>query len=1229
MAWNERPDGATVVKVNRSASREKALAEHNVKVRLEDRYTAESGDVQMTGVQALARLPLNILRSDRTRGLRTAVFISGYEGSPLGGYDLELQHHAELLASYDLVFQPGVNEELAATSVQGTQLAAGLADARVEGVTGFWYGKSPGLDRASDALRHANLIGTHPKGGAVAFVGDDPGAKSSTVPGASEFLLADLGMPVLYPADPQDVLDLGVHAVAMSRLSGLWVALKIATNVADGSGTVEIGSDRVDPQLPLVMFEGQKFEHRLTARMLQPALSEMERTREGVRLDAARAYALANRLNRSETFGPRASSSGASSPGASSSGASIGIVAAGKTYLDMRQALRTLGLDEAELRRRDVRLLRLAMIHPLIASEIEGFADGLDEIIVVEEKRPFIESAVKEILYGVKNAPKVTGKTDPEGAKLFAAYGELDADLIAAGLARILGRFGEFTTVKAWQARQALRRPVTPLPLVSRTPYFCSGCPHNSSTKVPEGSLVGGGIGCHALVLMMEPEAVGDVVGLTQMGGEGAQWIGMAPFMRTRRHLLQNIGDGTFHHSGSLAVRAAVASGVNVTYKLLYNSAVAMTGGQQAVGAMSIPALTKMLTAEGVRRIVITTAEPKRYRRADLAPTAEVWHRDRVVAAQELLSQVEGVTVLIHDQECATELRRKRKRGLAADPAERVMINQRVCEGCGDCGEKSNCLSVQPVDTEFGRKTAIDQSSCNKDYSCLKGDCPSFLTVIPSDKPRARRATAPALASDAIGDPPFRFDVAAAPHTTRITGVGGTGVVTLSQVLSTAGRIAGRQVRSLDQTGLAQKGGAVISDIKISADEIEQSHKAVAGECGLYLGCDLLVAADAKNLAVTDPETTIAVVSTTKVPTGKMVVDKTVPFPDVGATTERIKSATRGAESVFVDARGLSVTLFGTDQFANMLLAGVAFQTGALPLPAWAIEQAIELNGVQVEPNLQAFRRGRQRVAEPAAFAQAVAALTAVAPVRVPTEPERRLIESVGAAPGSELHRIVTARIPDLIAYQNVDYARRYAGVVARVRDAEDRTVPGESKLSEAVAEFGYKLMAYKDEYEVARLLTDPQVEARVRAEFGEGARVSYRLHPPILRALGMKQKLKLGPWSRPGFQLLRAGKIVRGTKLDPFGHTQVRRVERELIDEYTATIDDLLGQLSTETYQRAVEIARLPDLVRGYENIKLANVALYRARLQELQTELAMVSSLHRLTPTASHPSSPPPADR
>src|SRR5271170_7427558 len=711
-----------------------SVAGSDTRLRPGERYTAGQGTVPMTGVQALARLAVNVRRADRAAGRDTAAFISGYEGSPLAGYDLELQRHRRLLDEYDVVFRPGVNEELAATSVQGTQLAAGLADARVAGVTGYWYGKSPGLDRASDALRHANLMGTHPRGGAVAFVGDDPAAKSSTVPGASEFLLADLGMPVLYPADPQDIVDLGRHAVAMSRASGLWVALKIVATVADGVGLVDADPGRVTP----AAHHGRPFAHQPNARMLQPALSEMERSREGVRREVAIAYARANGVNRVENFGaaPR-----------------TGIVAGGKTYLELRQALRIIGLDEAELSARGMRLLHLGMIHPLIPDQIEEFAAGLDEIIVVEEKRPFVESAVKQILYGRPDAPRVSGRGHA-GQPLFPGDGELDADLIARGLAERLGG-PRFPTVDTWRARTTKPRTVTQLPLVARTPYFCSGCPHNSSTKVPAGSMVGGGIGCHALVLMMEPDAVGEVIGLTQMGGEGAQWIGMEPFLRTRKHLLQNIGDGTFHHSGSLAVRAAIASGADITYKLLYNSAVAMTGGQDAVGAMAIPALTRALAAEGVRRIIVTTAEPRRYRRRQyrrqhgpLASIAEVWPRDRLAEAQQALSSVRGVTVLIHDQECATELRRKRKRGKAPEPPQRVMINERVCEGCGDCGQQSNCLSVQPVDTDFGRKTTIDQSSCNKDFSCLAGDCPSFVEVRPAGTRPRRRTAAPLNAAD-------------------------------------------------------------------------------------------------------------------------------------------------------------------------------------------------------------------------------------------------------------------------------------------------------------------------------------------------------------------------------------------------------------------------------------------------------------------------------------------------
>jgi indolepyruvate ferredoxin oxidoreductase len=1166
-----------------------------VTIQPKDRYRAETGDAQMTGVQALVRLPLNVRRADRSRGLATAAFVSGYEGSPLGGYDLEIQRQPELLAEWDVLFRPGVNEELAATAVQGSQLAAASADARVDGVTGYWYGKSPGLDRASDALRHANLMGTHPRGGAVAFVGDDPSAKSSTVPGASEILLSDLGMPVLYPADPQDVLDLGTHAVAMSRASGLWVALKVATNVADGTGKVQVDCDRVVPVTPEVPGAGKPFEHQLNARMLQPDLSSMERSREGVRMQVARSYAEVNRLNRIENYGARQR---------------IGIVAAGKTYLDTREALRTLGFNEDGLSRHGIRLLRLAMIHPLIPSEIADFADGLDEIIVVEEKRGFLEAAIKEVLYGRERAPRITGKTMPDGTPLFPNMGELDTDGVAAGLARRLGVQPGFEALASRATALGPQRKPALLPLVARTPYFCSGCPHNTSTKVPDGSLVGGGIGCHALVMMMGKDAVGEVVGLTQMGGEGAQWIGMAPFLRSRRHLLQNIGDGTFHHSGSLAVRAAVASGVNMTYKLLYNSAVAMTGGQQVAGALDIPALTTALKAEGVRRIIVTTEQVGRYRRVRLAPGTQVWHRDRIVAAQEELSRVPGVTVLIHDQECATELRRKRKRGLVAEPPGRILINERICEGCGDCGAKSNCLSVQPADTEFGRKTVIDQSSCNKDYSCVAGDCPSFVAVRPGKKaPSGGPRRAPALEADDIAQPACEPGAAPATHTTRITGVGGSGVVTLSQVLTAAGMLAGRAVRTLDQTGLAQKGGAVVSDVKISSAALEESSKASAGACDLYLGCDLLVAADPRNLAVTSADRTVAVVSTSKVPTGAMVTDTAATFPDVGTVIARIEDATLAAQSVFVDARRLSVTLLGSDQFANMLLTGVAFQAAALPLPSASIEEAIELNGVQVRQNLQAFRWGRQYVADPDAFAAALTALTPGTSAAEPTAAQRALIAAVGAAPGSELERLVTIRIPDLAAYHSLRYAQDYARLVARVREAEQRVGAG-TELAEAVARHLHKLMAYKDEYEVARLSLDPAVRARVRAEFGPGAREYYLLHPPVLRALGRKGKLRLGPWFRPAFIVLRGMKRVRGTAFDPFGHTRVRRAERELIGEYRALIERELAALSSDSYAHAAELAALPDMIRGYEEIKLANIERYRRRVMELTVDWAPVGT-------------------
>ncbi len=1121
---------------------------------LEDRYLREAGIVHLTGVQALVRLLFDRVRHDRARGGDPAVFVSGYEGSPLAGYDLELGRRSTLLEKHDVVHRPGLNEELAATSVMGSQLVAGAGGQR--GVTGFWYGKAPGLDRASDALRHANLAGTDPRGGAVALVGDDPNAKSSTVPCASELALADLAIPILYPVDSQDVLDLGMHAVELSRAAGVWTSLKVVANVADASGTATVSPQWTAPEIE------RAYRHTPTSRLLGTSLAELERSLFTVRLPLVTEYLRASGINRITARGPADR---------------IGIVSAGKSYLDLQQALRALGLDAGALAKYGIRVLKLGAIHPLEPSIVREFADGLEEIVVLEEKRSFIETALKEVLYGVPGAPAVTGKKDRDGRTLFTELGELDPDGIAAGLARRLPE--GIPPVDAYRGRR--RRERISVPLLARTPYFCSGCPHNSSTKVPEGTLVGGGIGCHTMALFMEPDQVGTVLGVTQMGGEGTQWIGMAPFVEAD-HFVQNIGDGTFTHSGSLAVRAAVAAGVNITYKLLYNSAVAMTGGQDAVGGLPVEKVAELLLVEGAKRVVITSDAPAKLRRRKLPADVEVLDRTELLTAQEELAAVKGVTVLIHEQECAAEKRRKRRRGKQPIPTTRVVINERVCEGCGDCGTKSNCLSVQPVATEFGRKTTIHQSSCNVDYSCLAGDCPSFVTVVPTGKKQRRKLTE--LAADAIPAPAM----AGTDFTVRITGIGGTGVVTVTQILATAAVLDGRHVRTLDQTGLAQKGGAVVSDLKVTAEPVEQAPKLAAGECDLYLACDALVGADATNLAVADAARTTAVVSTTEVPTGRMVVDTTVSFPAPGSVLAPLEAA--AARTVSLDARGLAEELFDDDQFANVLQLGAAYQTGAIPLPAAVIERAIELNGTAVAANLQAFRRGRQLVAEPEALT------TAPKPERKVTQPSARKL--VHAEPGSELARLLDVRIPDLVAYQDKRYARAYAEFVERVRVLED----GPTEITEAVAKHLYKLMAYKDEYEVARLSLDPAFTGGLAEQFGDGTKYAYRLHPPVLRALGMKRKISLGPWFRPAFRLLHALRKLRGTRLDPFGRAEVRRVERELVEDYRGTILRAFDAGAADR-ARVLALAELPDLVRGYEDVKLANVARYREKQAELLT--------------------------
>ena len=1139
------------------------MTETAARPQLSDRYTATSGRVQLTGVQALARLPIDQHRRDLAAGRCVGTFISGYEGSPLAGYDQELGRLKQLLDANDVTFVPGLNEEAAATSVQGSQLACTLPGAARDGVIGIWYGKAPGLDRATDALRHGNLMGSHPKGGALVLVGDDPAAKSSTLPCASDAALADLSIPYLYPADSQDVLDFGRHAIELSRASGLWTGLKIVTAVADGSSTVNLAADWPAPRIP-----PGAGTHVPTARLLHPTLGQLERDLVTNRLRIAREYARLNGLNRVVGRGP---------------GDVLGVVAAGHTFLDVLAALRRVGIDEADLAASPVRLLRVGMPWPLEETVVREFADGLEEILVVEEKRSFLEAAIRDVLYGGPVQPAVTGKRDADGSELVPAYGELDADVITGPLRRRMTARG--VPAAAAPAAADVR---TTLPLVSRVPYFCSGCPHNSSTKPLPGTLVGGGIGCHALVLLMDESQAGTVTGLSQMGGEGMQWIGMAPFL-DRDHFVQNIGDGTFDHSGSLAIRAAVAARANMTYKLLYNSAVAMTGGQRPASGMTVPQIVGVLLAEGVARVIVTTEDLGRYRRVKLPRGVAVWDRSRIAEAQRVLAATPGVTVLVHDQECATEKRRKRKRGKIAQPQTRVFINERICEGCGDCGRKSNCLSVQPVPTEFGRKTRVHQSSCNVDYSCLDGDCPAFMTVVPG-APAGRRQAAGAITPDELPAPrpvvdPDSFGI-------RLTGVGGTGVVTVSQVLATAGLIAGWHTRSLDQTGLAQKGGAVVSDVRFSRSAPPPTNKLGTGECDLYLGCDLLVAADPKNLAVTAPGRTVAVVSVAEVPTGPMVSDPALTFPDRTAVSQPILDRVRDG-SVLLDVRQIVLGLFGDDQFANVFLVGAGFQTGALPLPPDAIEEAIRVNGVAVEKNLQAFRRGRQYVADPSA-------LLAAASLDRP------------AAAEPTLDRLIRTRADDLTAYQDPAYARRYLDVVERVRAAEQDKTPGSTALTEAVARYLYKLMAYKDEYEVARLALEPSLGAGLEAEFGPGARASWRLHPPVLRALGLKRKIALGPWFVPAFQALRAMRGLRGTSMDPFGRTRIRILERALIEEYLGLVDHLIGRLSPATAALAVRLAELPDSVRGYEDVKMRTVESYHQAMAELRAQLDEIPANH-----------------
>lgn len=1136
---------------------------------LDDRYRVGAGPVLLTGVQAIVRMMVEQHVRDLRAGRHVATFVSGYQGSPLGGVDKMLLGMPNVLTEHDVVFTPGFNEELAATSVWGSQTDLPAGTATHDGVVGIWYGKGPGVDRATDALRHANMYGVNPRGGVLLLVGDDPASKSSTVPAVSERSLAALGIPVLFPRNAEDIITMGMQGVALSRASGCVVAMKIVADVADGAWTVDGEVSDLTINVPEVQWDGKPFTYRQRP-MAAPADSLLaEADLYGPRWATVRAFGAANDLDVLEVDPMRAK---------------IGIAATGTTFDAVRQTLVDLGVDDAALHRAGIRLLRIGMPYPVGQKSVREFARGLDQVIVVEDKTAFIETQIREILYGTADAPRIIGKYDAAGTPLFPLGGELTAGRLLAPLRRVLRDHVEL---------KRMPPPALSLEVLSakRTAYFCSGCPHNRSTAVPEGSIGGGGIGCHTLVTM-SGRSDSAVVGLTQMGGEGSQWIGQAPFTDVP-HLFQNVGDGTFFHSGQLAVQACIAAGVNITYKLLYNEVVAMTGAQDVEGGLGVAALTHKLTTEGVRQIIVCADEPKRHNKKSLAKGTLLWHRDRLDEAQKALREIPGVTVLIYDQHCAADARRQRKRGTLPTRNTRVVINEAVCEGCGDCGTKSNCLSVQPVDTEFGRKTRIDQTSCNTDYSCLDGDCPSFVTVelTPDTKDRKASRRHKTAEPPRVTDP--GFDVPTGTQNVLLAGIGGTGIVTVNQVLATAALRAGYEVESLDQIGLSQKAGPVVSHLRFSTTALEPSNRLTPGSADCIIAIDLLTATDSRNLPYGSPERTVAVASTSQTPTGDMVYDKSVAYPETQSLLDRLTVTTRTL--THFDALAGAQALLGNTAAANFLVIGAAFQNGGLRLPEASIEEAIGINGVAVAANVAAFRWGRVAVADPAAFAAAVDA------TRLKIAPAVARPELLaGTTFDGEVRRLVELRAGELVRYQSAKIARRYVDAVQSVWQSE-RAVTGNTAFSEAVARGLHKFTAYKDEYEVARLLVDPAFLADVQAHVPGGDNLTYRLHPPALRAVGRSKKVGFGPRSHVALKLLAKGKVLRGTKLDPFGYAHVRKVERQLLSDYTDMVLGLAAALNADNYATAVEAAGLPDMVRGYEGVKLGNVELYRTRLRDL----------------------------
>ncbi len=1148
---------------------------------LDDKYILEKGRVYLTGTQALIRLPIVQRQRDAAAGLNTGCFIAGYRGSPLGGLDEGLWGARRFIERNHIRFQPAINEEMAATAVWGSQQLGLFPGAKYDGVFAMWYGKGPGVDRSGDALKHGNSAGSARHGGVLALAGDDHTCKSSTLAHQSEFAFIDASIPVLNPAGVEEILDLGLYGWAMSRYSGCWVAFKTVAESMDSSASIAVDPRRVEILLP------SDFEMPpggLNIRWPDQPL-EQEFRLHRYKLAAAVAFARANRLDRIIVDAPQPR---------------LGIVTTGKSYLDVRQALDELGIGAAEASEIGLRLYKVAMPWPLEPEGVRHFAEGLEEVLVVEEKRAVIESQLKEQLYNwpADRRPRIIGKYDEAGAWILPSNGELAPSEIARVIAGRLAGFGGAPWLAERLARLDARERQSGGSVVpfQRTPYFCSGCPHNTSTRVPEGSRALAGIGCHYLSQFMDRETAT----FTQMGGEGVPWIGQAPFTETQ-HVFANIGDGTYTHSGILAIRSAVAAKVNMTYKVLFNDAVAMTGGQPLDGGLTVPVVARQLAAEGVRPIVVVTDEPDKYPLGTEFPHGTtIRHRDDLDAVQRELREIAGVTAIVYDQTCAAEKRRRRKRGRFPDPPRRVVINDLVCEGCGDCSAASNCLSVVPVETEFGRKRAIDQSSCNKDFSCLKGFCPSFVTV---EGGSLRKRAAGDLAEDGL--PPLpepTLPDIAEPYGILVTGVGGTGVVTIGALIGMAAHLEGKGVTVLDMTGLAQKGGAVYSHVRI-AERPDAIHavRIAAGAARLLLGCDLVVSASAEALSKLDPGHSRAIVNSHETITGDFTRNPDLPFPGRDLR-DSIAAAVGAGDAEFVEATRLATGLFGDSIATNLFMLGYAYQEGLVPVSAAAIERAIELNGVAVAFNRGAFEWGRR-----AAFDRASVEARAIPKDAAPES--HRLSES--------LDELVGRRVEFISAYQNAAYARRYVDRVQRVREAEAR-LGGGTALTEAAARALFAVMAYKDEYEVARLYTDTDFLARVADQFEGPYQLRFHLAPPLLAerdpATGHLKKRVYGSWMLGAFRLLARLRFLRGTPFDPFGRTAERKGERRLITEYEALLDEIADALSPANHATAIELAALPLEIRGFGHIKEANLQRAKAKEADLVARFRSPSAAQAL---------------